>query len=307
MIWEQVIDDYMVYLNLEKSLSSASINAYGYDLKKLREYMEENSIAPEDVTPEHLETFLADIYDRGLIQTSQARVLSGIRGFFKYMKTEKLIENLPTELIENPNPRRKLPCILSVEEIDRIINGIDVSIAEGHRNRAIIEVLYSCGLRVSELVSMRISCYFPEKGFIRITGKGNKERLVPIGGQAMKAIDIYLKQRFNSKIKKGNEDFLFLNKRGSKLTREMILIIVKRTAQKAGIEKIISPHTFRHSFATHLIEGGADLRAVQEMLGHESVVTTEIYTHLDQTHLKEVIRLHPRNMMDNDKRNETNR
>jgi integrase/recombinase XerD len=294
MTWEQVIDDYMVYLNLEKSLSPASIEAYGYDLRKLKEYMEADSIAPEDVTPEHLETFLTDIYDRGLIQTSQARILSGIRGFFKYMTMENLIESSPTELIENPNPRRKLPDILSAEEIDMIINGIDVSIAEGHRNRAIIEVLYSCGLRVSELVSMQISCYFPEKGFIKITGKGNKERLVPIGGQAMSAISIYLKQRASVKIKKGNEDFLFLNRRGSKLTREMILIMVKRAAKNAGIEKIISPHTFRHSFATHLIEGGADLRAVQEMLGHESVITTEIYTHLDQKHLREIIRLHPR-------------
>jgi integrase/recombinase XerD len=294
MTWEQVIDDYMMYLSLEKSLSPASLEAYGYDLRKLKEYMEADSIAPEDVTPEHLETFLADIYDRGLIQTSQSRILSGIRGFFKYMKMENLIENSPTELIENPNPRRKLPDILSIEEIDMIINGIDVSIAEGHRNRAIIEVLYSCGLRVSELVSMRISCYFPEKGFVRITGKGNKERLVPIGGQAMNAIDIYLKQRAGVKIKKGNEDFLFLNRRGSKLTREMILIMVKRAAKNVGIEKTISPHTFRHSFATHLIEGGADLRAVQEMLGHESVIATEIYTHLDQKHLREIIRLHPR-------------
>ncbi|MDR1339096.1 MAG: site-specific tyrosine recombinase XerD [Prevotellaceae bacterium] len=294
MTWEQVIDDYTVYLNLEKSLSPASIDAYSLDLRKLKEYMESRSIAPEDVTMEDLETFLADIYDRGLVQTSQMRILSGIRGFFKYMLMENLIENSPTELIENPNPRRKLPDILSAEEIDRIINGIDLSLAEGHRNRAIIEVLYGCGLRVSELVSMRISCYFPEQGFVRITGKGSKERLAPIGAQAIKAISIYLKQRNEAKIKKGNEDFLFLNRRGSKLSRTMILIMVKRAAKDAGIEKIISPHTFRHSFATHLIEGGADLRAVQEMLGHESIITTEIYTHLDQKHLREIIKLHPR-------------
>jgi integrase/recombinase XerD len=184
--------------------------------------------------------------------------------------------------------------IISSEEIDMIINGIDVSVAEGHRNRAIVEVLYGCGLRVTELVSLLISCYFPDKGFIRVIGKGSKERLVPIGAQAVNAISIYMKQRDGLKIKKGNEDILFLNRRGAKLTREMILIMVKRAAVNAGITKTISPHTFRHSFATHLIEGGADLRAVQEMLGHESVVTTEIYTHFDQRHLQEVILLHPR-------------
>jgi integrase/recombinase XerD len=294
MTWEQIIDDYMVYLNLEKSLSPASIDAYSYDLRKLREYMEDYSIAPESVTLENLETFLADIYDRGLVQTSQARILSGIRGFFKYMQLEKLIKTSPAELLENPNPRRKLPDILSAQEIDMIIRGIDVGVAEGHRNRAIIEILYGCGLRVTELVSLRISCYFPQKGFIRVTGKGNKERLVPIGNQAIKAVNIYLKQRNIIQIKKGNEDILFLNRRGAKLTREMILIMVKRATINVGIEKIVSPHTFRHSFATHLIEGGADLRAVQEMLGHESIITTEIYTHLDQKHLRKVIRLHPR-------------
>jgi integrase/recombinase XerD len=294
MTWSQIIDDYMVYLNLEKSLSPASIEAYSYDLRKLKEYMETYSIAPESVTLEHLETFLSDIYDKGLIQTSQARILSGIRGFYKYMQMENLIQVSPTELLENPNPRRKLPDILSAEEIDKIIKSIDVSAAEGHRNRAIIEVLYGCGLRVSELASLLISCYFPDKGFIKVTGKGNKERLVPIGEQAIKAIGIYLNQRDKVTIKKGNEDVLFLNRRGAKLTRVMILIMVKRAAVSAGIEKNISPHTFRHSFATHLIEGGADLRAVQEMLGHESVVTTEIYTHLDQKHLSEVIQLHPR-------------
>ncbi|MDR2286465.1 MAG: tyrosine recombinase XerD [Prevotellaceae bacterium] len=294
MIWNQVIDDYIVYLSLEKSLSPASIEAYSYDLSKLKEYMEAYSIAPENVTLEHLETFLSDIYDKGFIQTSQARILSGIRGFFRYMQMENLISTLPTELLESPNPQRKLPDILSAEEIDRIINRIDVSIPEGHRNRAIIEVLYGCGLRVTELVSLQISCYFPQKGFIRVIGKGSKERLIPIGRQAIKATGIYLTQRNDLKIKKGNEDILFLNRRGSKLTREMILIMVKRAAANAGIKKTISPHTFRHSFATHLIEGGADLRAVQEMLGHESIVTTEIYTHIDQKHLREVIKLHPR-------------
>jgi integrase/recombinase XerD len=296
MTWKQIIEDYMVYLTLEKSLSPASIEAYGYDLKKLKEYMENCSIDPENVTLEDLETFLAGIYDKGLVRTSQARILSGIRGFFKYMQMENLIKASPTELLENPNPQRKLPNILSAEEIDRIINGIDVSVAGGHRNRAIIEVLYGCGLRVTELVSLLISCYFPKKGFIRVIGKGNKERLVPIGAQAINAINIYLKQRNEINVKKGNEDILFLNNRGTKLTRVMILIMVKQAALEAGIEKNISPHTFRHSFATHLVEGGADLRAVQEMLGHETIVTTEIYTHLDQKYLREIIRLHPRNV-----------
>ncbi|MDR1582279.1 MAG: tyrosine recombinase XerD [Prevotellaceae bacterium] len=294
MNWNQIIEDYMVYLNLEKSLSPASIEAYGYDLKKLKEYMESCSIAPESVILDDLETFLSDIYDKGLTQTSQARILSGIRGFFKYMQMENLIKTSPTELLESPIPRRKLPDILSVDEIDKIINGIDVSVARGHRNRAIIETLYGCGLRVSELVSLQISCYFPKKGFFRVIGKGNKERLAPIGGQAIRAINIYLKQRNEIKIKKGYEDILFLNRSGSKLTREMVFIMVKHAAINAGIEKNVSPHTFRHSFATHLIEGGADLRAVQEMLGHESVITTEIYTHLDQKHLKKIIKLHPR-------------
>lgn len=296
MTWKQIIEDYMVYLTLEKSLSPASIEAYGYDLKKLKEYMENCSIDPENVTLEDLETFLAGIYDKGLVRTSQTRILSGIRGFFKYMQMENLIKVSPTELLENPNPHRKLPNILSAEEIDRIINGIDVSVAGGHRNRAIIEVLYGCGLRVTELVSLLISCYFPKKGFIRVIGKGNKERLVPIGAQAINAINIYLKQRNEINVKKGNEDILFLNNRGTKLTRVMILIMVKQAALEAGIEKNISPHTFRHSFATHLVEGGADLRAVQEMLGHETIVTTEIYTHLDQKYLREIIRLHPRNV-----------
>ncbi|MDR0385866.1 MAG: tyrosine recombinase XerD [Prevotellaceae bacterium] len=294
MIWEHIIDDYMVYLRLEKSLSPASIDAYSYDLQKLKEYMECNSVAPENVTLDNLEAFLSDIYDRGLVQTSQARILSGVRGFFKYMKSERLIKTLPTELIENPNFRRKLPDILSAEEIDRIICGIDLSVAEGHRNKAIIEVLYGCGLRVTELVSLRLSCYFPGKGFIRVIGKGSKERLVPIGRQAISAINIYLKQRNKTKVKKGSEDILFLNRRGAGLTREMVLIMVKRAAAGVGIEKTISPHTFRHSFATHLIEGGADLRAVQEMLGHESVITTEIYTHLDRKYLRKTIKLHPR-------------
>ena len=293
--YDLLIEDYSTYLTLEKSLSAATISAYNDDLQKLKEYMTAQDIVPENITFENLESFLADIYDRGLNRTSQARILSGIRGLFKFMEMEKRIAVSPAELIEAPNPQRKLPEILSIDEIERTINSIDLSLPEGHRNKAIIEVLYGCGLRVSELVSLRISCYYPEKGFVRIVGKGNKERLVPIGSSATHAISNYLKQRDIAKIKKDSEDILFLNKNGGKLSRVMILIIVKQLVAAAGIEKTVSPHTFRHSFATHLIEGGANLRAIQEMLGHASITTTEIYTHLDQTYLKEIIKFHPRN------------
>jgi integrase/recombinase XerD len=293
-VWTSLIDDYMTYLILEKSLSQATIAAYGDDLKKLKATMEARSLAPADVTQEDMESFLSEIYDRGLSAVSQARILSGARGFFKYLQMENRIKSSPAELLESPNPRRKLPEILSPEEIDEIIEGIDASLAEGHRNRAIIETLYGCGLRVSELVALQLSCWFPNDGFIKVTGKGNKERLVPLGSAAIRAVNLYLPQRDRLKIKKGCEDILFLNRRGGHLSREMILIMVKQAVAAAGIIKTVSPHTFRHSFATHLIEGGADLRAVQEMLGHESVTTTEIYTHLDREHLREIMTLHPR-------------
>jgi integrase/recombinase XerD len=285
-----------MYLRLEKSLAPASITAYTTDLSKLYDFMNGHySIAPEKVELQHLEEFLASIYDLGLNARSQSRILSGIRGFFKYLLFENIISANPAELLDYPQPERKLPDILSAAEIDKIISRIDVSLPEGHRNRAIIEVLYGCGLRVSELVSLKLSCYFPAQGYVRVVGKGNKERLVPITEQAIKATGIYMKQRANVEIKKGFEDVLFLNRRGSKLTREMIFIMVKNAAADAEISKSISPHTFRHSFATHLIEGGADLRAVQEMLGHESILTTEIYTHLDQKFLHEtIIEYHPR-------------
>lgn len=293
-MWTSLIDDYMTYLSLEKSLSQATIAAYGDDLKKLKACMEARSLAPEDVKPEDMESFLSEIYDKGLSSVSQARILSGVRGFFNYLQMENLIKSSPAELLESPNPRRKLPEILSPAEIDLIIEGIDASLAEGHRNRAIIETLYGCGLRVSELVALQLSCWFPREGFIKVTGKGDKERLVPLGSAAIKAVNLYLPQRDRLKIKKGCEDILFLNRRGGQLSREMILIMVKQAVAAVGIIKTVSPHTFRHSFATHLIEGGADLRAVQEMLGHESVTTTEIYTHLDREHLREIMTLHPR-------------
>ncbi|MDR0559951.1 MAG: site-specific tyrosine recombinase XerD [Prevotellaceae bacterium] len=294
MNWEHIINDYAEYIGLEKSLSAATISAYGADLKKLQTFMTDRSVEPEKVTMEDIESFLSNIYDSGLSRVSQARILSGVRGFFKYMQTEGYIKTSPAELINSPNPGRKLPDVLSADEIDAIIGSIDVSQPEGHRNRAIIEVLYGCGLRVSELLSLQLSCYFPDKGFLKVTGKGNKERLAPIGSQAIKAVEIYISLRNKMKIKRDCENILFLNRRGKKLTRTMILIMVKNAAVAAGITKTVSPHTFRHSFATHLITGGADLRAVQEMLGHESIITTEIYTHIDRQHLKEVIKMHPR-------------
>lgn len=297
MDWKQSIEDYIVYLKLEKSLAPASILAYNSDLQKLRDFIEEYhpTITPEGVRLELLEEFLAYVYDHGLSAYSQGRVLSGVKGFYKYLNLENRMETDPTELIEAPNPARKLPDVLSPDEIASIINTIDVSRAEGHRNRAIIETLYGCGLRVSELVGMQLSDYYPDKGFLKVLGKGSKERLVPIGEKAVAAIAIYLDQRSALQVDSKSEDILFLNRRGKKLTREMIFIIVKQAALQAGILKSVSPHTLRHSFATHLLEGGADLRAIQEMLGHESILTTEIYTHLDKTYLHEIlIENHPR-------------
>ncbi|MDR2563742.1 MAG: site-specific tyrosine recombinase XerD [Prevotellaceae bacterium] len=297
MTWSQRIEDYLMYLRLEKSLARASIEAYKTDLGKLNAFMDENySLTPEEVELSHLETFLSNVHDAGLNARSQARILSGVRGFYKYLLLEKAIPTNPALLLDYPQPARKLPEVFSSDEIDKIIADIDLSLPDGHRNRAIIEMLYGSGLRVSELVDLRLSCYFPDSGFVRVTGKGNKERLVPLTKQAMRAVKTYLRQRSTLKtIRNGCEDILFLNKRGGKLSRVMIFTIVKRSAAKAGISKTVSPHTFRHSFATHLVEGGADLRAVQEMLGHESILTTEIYTHLKQKHLKEtMLQYHPR-------------
>ena len=299
MTWTQRIDDYITYLRLEKSLAKASIEAYKTDLRKLNDFMSEHySLLPENVKLNHLEEFLSDVYDKGLNARSQSRILSGIRGFYNYLHMENAISSNPTLLLDYPQPSRKLPDVLSPAEIDKIITSIDASRPEGHRNRAIIEMLYGSGLRVSEVVSLKISCYFPKRGFARITGKGNKERLVPLTKQATRAVGIYLQQRSSGKIKRGCEDILFLNRNGNKLTREMIFVTVKNSTSIAGISKSVSPHTFRHSFATHLVEGGADLRAVQEMLGHESILTTEIYTHLNQKYLSEtMIKYHPRGKM----------
>lgn len=283
------------YIRLEKSLSPKTVEAYLHDVKMLENYLAEAGIAktlPEISLPE-LQSFLASLHDKNIEARSQARIISGIKALYKFLLYENHISEDPTTLLETPKTGYYLPVVLSVPEIEAIINAIDLSIPEGHRNKAIVEVMYGCGLRVSEVVNLRISQLFFNENFIRIIGKGDKERLVPIGEIAQNAVSWYLNGYRNKiKIKKGAEDILFLNRRGAKLTREMIFIIVKELASMAGIEKNISPHTFRHSFATHLIEGGANLRAVQEMLGHESITTTEIYTHLDKEYIKSTIALH---------------
>ncbi len=298
MEWTSEIRDYKNYLKLERGLSDNSIEAYVRDITKLQAYCENDSssIPIDAVSATTLTSFLVELNQLGLAAHSQARIISGIKGFYKYMIIEKKISDDPTVLVDAPKLGRKLPDTLDVNEINNLLDAIDHSKPEGARNRAILEVLYSSGLRVSELINLRKTNLFLEAGFIRVIGKGNKERLVPIGSEAIKYLNIYLEQsRVHIEIKPGEEDMVFLNRRGKRLTRVMIFTIIKNLAAAAGINKKISPHTFRHSFATHLIEGGADLRAVQEMLGHESITTTEIYTHLDKTYLKQIIKdYHPR-------------
>lgn len=297
MGWSNAIEDYERFLRLEKSLSQNSIDAYLHDVKILSTFAEDQlQKEPESLSSTDISHFLEHLHQKGFNHRSQARILSGVKGLFKYMMIEEVIDIDPTALVEGPKMTRKLPDILSVAEIDTMEESFDLSKPEGQRNKAIIETLYSCGLRVSELVNLKITDLNFEQGFIKVTGKGDKERLVPIGKRAMKEINLY-KQDRNSLpiIQKGSENILFLNRRGRKLTREMIFTIVKKAAKDAGIKKAISPHTLRHSFATHLVEGGADIRIVQEMLGHESILTTEIYTHLDRQYLKDtIIRFHPR-------------
>ncbi len=298
MNWQLLVKGFSGFLKLEKSLSANSVEAYLRDIEKLIQFLEYKKIelTADQLQLNHFRDFLKWINEFGLNATSQARIISGIKAFYKYLIYEDLITHDPSSLIEAPKTSRKLPSVLSVPEIELLLNSIDLSIPEGERNKAIIETLYSSGLRVSELVNLKISAIYPEIGFLKVTGKGNKERLVPIGKIALKQIDNYFKQNRNHlKIKKGEEDIVFLNRRGSRLTREMIFTIIKNQTKIAGIKASISPHTFRHSFATHLIEGGADLRAVQDMLGHESITTTEIYTHLDREYLRDVIiQFHPR-------------
>lgn len=296
--WKQYIAGFKTFLKLEKSLSENSIEAYINDVLKLVSFLEIRNfdLSPESVSLVHLKEFIRWFNELGLSSRSQARVISGIKAFYKYLLLEDIIETDPSTLLETPKIGRKLPEVLSVEEIDLVIRQIDLSKPEGQRNKTMIEVLYSCGLRVSELIGLKLSNVYFEQGFVRVIGKGNKERLVPIGSRALHEIGLYLMDRNKlAVISRESEDILFLNRRGKKLTRVMIFTIIRDLAKKSGIKKNISPHTFRHSFATHLIDGGADLRAVQEMLGHESILTTEIYTHLDRQYLRDaIIRFHPR-------------
>ncbi len=298
MNWKIAIKGYENHLKLEKSLSQNSIEAYTRDIEKLFQYSEyqQLNLGPESINLQHLQDFLKWINELGMSANSQARIISGIKGFYKYLLLENEVADNPTELLEIPKIGRKLPDTLNYEEVVAIIDALDLSTSNGQRNKAMLETLYSCGLRVSELIALQISNLFFDDGFIKVVGKGDKERLVPIGGSAIKYIYIYLNEvRCHVKVQKDFVDTLFLNNRGRQLTRVMVFLIIKELAQKANIKKNISPHTFRHSFATHLIEGGADLRAVQEMLGHESITTTEIYTHLDRDYLREaIIQYHPR-------------
>ena len=282
------------YLMYEKGLSPKSVEAYLHDVLLLEEFLGEKKM--EDATFEELQQFLKHLYKSDYNARSQARIISGMRAFYRYLIYANVLETDPTELLDAPKIGMHLPDVLTVEEIQSIMEVIDLSTPEGHRNRAMAEVMYGCGLRVSELVTLRLSNLFFDDGFVKVVGKGNKERLIPIGETARKMVNLYLDgPRKSLKIKKGEEDYVFLNRRGAHLTREMVFMLVKKWVKDAGIEKTVSPHTFRHSFATHLIEGGADLRAVQEMLGHESITTTEIYTHLDQDYLRTNIALfHPR-------------
>lgn len=296
-MWNSEKKGYKTFLQLERSLSDHSIEAYLRDVDKLTQYLESNGSeqSPGEVKLNDLQGFLKWLHPFGLSASSQSRIVSGIRGFFKYCLIEKIITQDPSALLETPVNKRSLPEFLSISEIESMIAKIDVSTPEGARNKAIIETMYSCGLRVSELTELKISSLYLDIGFIRVIGKGNKERLIPIGREAIKYIKLYLNEiRNHLTIKKGFEDHVFLNKHGKSLSRIMIFYIIKDLSKKAGITKNISPHTFRHSFATHLVEGGADLRAVQEMLGHESITTTEIYTHLSREYLRETLQqFHP--------------
>lgn len=297
MGWRAAIDDYINFIRVEKSLSGNSVSAYKHDVEMLMLYGDSIGVEPENMSLSQIQEFLNHVDELGLNKRTQARILSGVRGFFKYLMIEEVIDNDPTELIEGPKIGRKLPEVLSIKEIDDIEASFDLSKPEGQRNKAMVETLYSCGLRVSELINLKLTDLFFDQGFIRVIGKGNKERLVPIGDKAIKELNLYFSYRnsVTSLIDRNSENIIFLNRRGSKLTREMVFTIIKKHAKLAGIKKNISPHTLRHSFATHLIEGGADLRAVQEMLGHESIQTTEIYTHLDKEFLRDtILRFHPR-------------
>ncbi len=296
MSWENSIKEFKYYLKVERSLADNSVNAYIRDIRKLADFGSKIKVNELNISVNEIREFIADLNSKNISARSQARIISGIKAFFKYLIIEDYITNDPSMLIENPKIGLKLPEVLSVDEIELIISSIDLSNKQGERNRAILETLYSCGLRVTELINLKISNINFKEGYIKVIGKGDKERLTPIGSNALKYISIYVNEvRIHQKISKNQEDFVFLNNRGSKLSRVMIFTLLKRIVDKVGIKKKVSPHTFRHSFATHLIEGGADLRAVQEMLGHESITTTEIYTHLDRDYLRSnIMQFHPR-------------
>ena len=296
MSWESSIKGFKSYLQIERSLSDNSVQAYIRDIKKFANYAMPLKLNELKIQRENISDFLAELKDDEIAARSQARIISGIKAFYKYLIIEDYIKHDPTELIESPKVGFKLPDTLSLIEIDKLISAVDLSNKQGERNRAILETLYSCGLRVSELTNLKLSNIYFNEGYLKVIGKGDKERLAPIGGRALKYLTTYINEvRNHQTIKKGQEDFVFLNNRGAGLTRVMIFLIIQKLAAEIGLKKKISPHTFRHSFATHLIEGGADLRAVQEMLGHESITTTEIYTHLDKDYLRSnIIQFHPR-------------
>ncbi|MBT3418273.1 MAG: site-specific tyrosine recombinase XerD [Flavobacteriales bacterium] len=296
MSWEKSIKEFKSYLKIERSLSDNTIDSYLRDVQKLAKFSVDKDLNELKITKSEIKEFILSINKEGISARSQSRIISGIKAFYKYLILEDYITVNPIELIESPRIGMKLPDTLSVSEIDSLISAIDLSHPQGERNRAILEVLYSCGLRVSELTNLKLSNIRFKEGYVKVVGKGNKERFAPIGGIAIKFLKIYLKEiRTHQDIKKGSEDIVFLNRRGKQLTRVMIFTIIKDLSIKIGMKKKISPHTFRHSFATHLIEGGADLRAIQEMLGHESITTTEIYTHLDREYLRDaILQFHPR-------------
>jgi integrase/recombinase XerD len=306
MNWGSTINGFKAYMILERSLSENTIEAYVRDVGKLQRYFEIKAleINPDQVTGKEIESFVFWLNELGLGARSQARLLSALKTFYKYMLIEDMVEDDPTALLEGPRLNRYIPQVLSFDEIQSILEAVDLSHPQGTRNRAMLEVLYACGLRVSELIDLQLSNYYPDVGFVKVIGKGNKERIIPIGEEAVKHINLYLEgvRRGMRNIEKDSGDILFLNRRGKKLTRVMVFLIVKEMAKRAGISKNVSPHTFRHSFATHLIEGGADLKAVQDMLGHESILTTEIYTHLDTDYLREtILSYHPSNRKNKNK------
>lgn len=294
---DNIIHKYIRYMKLQRNYSGNTLEAYILDINKLLKFLKDNGISPEAAKLSDIQCFAASLHDIGISPRSQCRILSGVRAFYRYLYLDGYIKDDPTELLESPKLGDHLPEVLTTEEVDRLEQAIDLSKWEGQRNKAIIEVLFSCGLRVSELVNLKMSALYLDEQFVRITGKGNKERLVPISENAIEQLKYWFIDRSHMNIKPGEEDYVFLNRRGAHLTRTMILIMIKRLGAEAGIQKTISPHTLRHSFATALLEGGADLRAIQSMLGHESIGTTEIYTHIDTHTLREeILNHHPRNI-----------